>query len=186
MATEQAVMLLTEAERESALAALREACVDGRLTLEEFSDRADIVLAARTHGDLAPAITDLATVNPAASQRTPGRASVRRMIAIMGEAKRIGRWRIGSRASAVAVMGACEMDLRAAELQGADIEITAVAVMGEVKIIVPDGVEVDLDGIAVMGGKRVRLADVRFIPGGPLLRVRAYTLMGNVQVESRG
>lgn len=41
-------VLLADADREQALTILRDACVDGRLTLEEFSERADTVLTAHS------------------------------------------------------------------------------------------------------------------------------------------
>jgi hypothetical protein len=41
------------------VAALERHTAAGRLTLEEFTDRVDRVLAARTHADLAAAVVDL-------------------------------------------------------------------------------------------------------------------------------
>jgi len=174
--------LVTEAERERALTQLREACVDGRLTLEEFSDRVDTVLTARTQADLAPVIEDIAVVRASVpSRRQPARHNV----AIMGSSKRRGRWRIDEQSSAIAFMGECEVDLRHAEVPAAEVEITAIAFMGSVKIFVPPGVDVDMTGVAIMGNKEEQLAEVRLLPGAPLIRVRAYALMGEVKVESR-
>src|SRR5215211_4461877 len=51
--------LIGDAERAAAEAQLREACVDGRLTLTEFSDRMDAALVARTAGQLCAATRDL-------------------------------------------------------------------------------------------------------------------------------
>ena len=42
----------SDAERDSAAAALREHFVQGRLTLDELLGRLDTVLTARTHGQL--------------------------------------------------------------------------------------------------------------------------------------
>ena len=55
--------LIGDAELAVAEAHLREACVDGRITLAEFSERMDATLLARTQGQLRAAIRDL----PAAS-----------------------------------------------------------------------------------------------------------------------
>lgn len=49
----------SDAERERAVAALNHHYVDGRLTTEEFSDRADTAYAARTLADLERLFDDL-------------------------------------------------------------------------------------------------------------------------------
>lgn len=176
-------LLITDAEREQALARLREACVDGRLTLEEFSERVDTALTARTQADLAPAVADLATMRVASG---PEPEETERIIAVMGDAKRKGRWRIGPHTKAFAVMGDCQLDLRQAEVTSTEVQIDAYAIMGDVKVIVPEGVDVELTGMALMGDKKCKIADVRPLPGAPLIRVRAYAVMGDVKVESKG
>jgi hypothetical protein len=42
------------------------------------------------------------------------------VVAIMSGADRSGRWRLGERCRAIAVMGGCELDLRGAELTAQD------------------------------------------------------------------
>jgi hypothetical protein len=82
-------------------------------------------------------------------------------------------------------MGSCTIDLRQADLDGPELVIHAVAVMGEVEIVVPEGIEVDLSGIPIMGEKSL---DVRPGPvrrGGPRVLVRAVPVMGSVVVRSR-
>lgn len=175
-------LLITDVEREQALARLREACVEGQLTLDEFSERVDAVLAARTQADLAPAIADVTARRPSMEVE---REETERVIAIMGDAKRKGRWRIGPQTKAFAIMGDCQLDLRQAEVTSSEVEITAYALMGDVKVIVPEGVDVELTGVAFMGDKKYKVADVRPLPGGPLIRVRAYAVMGDVKVESK-
>jgi hypothetical protein len=46
-------LLASYADRDIALALLREASVDGRLTLEDLADRAELVHTARTRNELA-------------------------------------------------------------------------------------------------------------------------------------
>ena len=48
-------MLASDSNRETALALLREASVDGRLTIEELAERAELVSAARTRDEVADA-----------------------------------------------------------------------------------------------------------------------------------
>jgi hypothetical protein len=100
----------------------------------------------------------------------------------MGDSKRQGRWRVEQPLAALAVMGDVLIDLRGAEVPQGEVDITATAVMGDVKIYVPDGVDVQLSGIAVMGDKKV---EVREAPAGqtaPKVVVRATVVMGDVKV----
>jgi hypothetical protein len=173
---------ITEAEREQALARLRDACVDGRLTLEEFSERAETALTARTQAQLATVIVDLTASVP----QPAGRHDTEdRIIAILGDAKRKGRWRVGPQTTAIAVAGDCELDLRNAHISGEEVEIVAYAVMGDVKIIVPEGMDVELTGMAVMGDKQCNVTGIPVLPGSPLIRVRACVVMGDVKVRSK-
>ena len=91
----------------------------------------------------------------------------------MGGSDRKGRWRITRRTNVVAVMGGASIDLRQAVFESAVVDITCVAVMGGVDIIVPEGVPVDFDGFVLMGGRDEKVADVPALPGAPLVRVRA-------------
>lgn len=50
---------VSDADRDAVAAALRDHYADGRLTLEEFQDRLDRALGARTVADLAPLTRDL-------------------------------------------------------------------------------------------------------------------------------
>jgi TM2 domain-containing membrane protein YozV len=53
------IRLVSDAERNYVVSRLRQACVDGRLGVEEFSRRVDAALAARTAGQLAAAADDV-------------------------------------------------------------------------------------------------------------------------------
>lgn len=183
-------MRASDAEREAVVEQLREASVEGRLTLSELTERTEAAYLATNHAELAQLTSDLPGAAgarpfpasaPAASAPRPGLAR-RWYVAVMGDTKRRGKWRVDQEVGAVAVMGDVTLDLREAEVRSNEVDIVATAVMGSVKIIVPDGVEVDLSGVAVMGDRKV---DVLEAPPGqnvPVIRVRAYVLMGDVKV----
>jgi hypothetical protein len=104
------------------------------------------------------------------------------VVAVMGDSKRQGRWRVERPLTAVAVMGDVVLDLRGAEVPRGDVDIIATAVMGDVKVYVPDGVDVELSGIAVMGDKQLRVREAPSGQPSPRVVVRATAVMGDVKV----
>jgi hypothetical protein len=57
-------MRASHADRDHVVALLREHLAAGRLTADEFKERMDLALAARTFGDLAPLLADLPGLDP--------------------------------------------------------------------------------------------------------------------------
>jgi DUF1707 SHOCT-like domain/Cell wall-active antibiotics response LiaF, C-terminal len=180
---DQPTVLASDAERERVVLLLRDAAGDGRLTLEELAGRLDWTYGARTSQELELVTRDLPAQPPAAAVAPGSRTSL--VVAIMSGADRSGRWRLGARCRAIAVMGGCKLDLRGAELTAQAPVIQAVSIMGGIEIIVPEGIPVEVTGVAIMGGKSVRIKDVPLQPGAPRLRVRVFALMGGVSVRSK-
>jgi class 3 adenylate cyclase len=92
---------------------------------------------------------------------------------------------VAERTTAFAFWGGVDLDLRGAEISGSIVEITAVAIMGSVEIVVPEGIPVELDGFVLMGGSDNRVRDATPIPGAPIIRVHAYGMWGGVIVRSK-
>jgi hypothetical protein len=179
----QSPVLASDAEREHVVLLLRDAAGEGRLTLEELARRVDSVYGARTSQELELVTRDLPAAPPA-----PGvvaDAEKNSIVAIMSGADRSGRWRLGNGCRAIAVMGGCKLDLRGAELTAPDPVIRAVSIMGGVEIVVPEGITVEVTGLAMMAGKSVRIRDEQPQPGAPRLHVRVFALMGGVSVRSK-
>lgn len=169
---------VSDAERNRAVALLAKACGDGRLSLDEYSERVNQALAARTRGDLTTVIRDLPLATPEAAQvRAP-----RWTIALMGEFKRNDHWRVGEETNALAIMGSCTLDLRRAVIQGSEILINAHTIMGSIKIIVPRGTQIELGGLTIMGSKQCKLPDSEVLPGSPIIRVEGIVFCGSVDV----
>jgi class 3 adenylate cyclase len=181
---------VADADRDRAVTQLREHVVEGRLTLDEFSERVGRALAARTRGDLEAVMVDLPRVRPPSQPwpedvSAPTQKKRRWHVAVMSGHSTKGRWRISGKTNAVAVMGGCDMDLRGAEIEGPEVEITAVAFWGGINIIVPEGFDVELQGFSFMGGRDLRLRDVPIVRGSPRIVVRGFAIMGGVDVKSR-
>ncbi|TDD51810.1 DUF1707 and DUF2154 domain-containing protein [Nonomuraea terrae] len=174
----------SDAEREAVVEQLRVASVEGRLTLAELTDRTEAAYTATTHAELALLTQDLPSAGMTAPSPSPARTGRKRrwFVGVMGDSKRRGTWRIDQELGAVAVMGDVLLDLREAEVRTDEVDILAVSVMGDVKIIVPDGVNVDLDGVAIMGDKKVDVLEGAPGTNVPVVRVKAYAVMGDVKV----
>ena len=192
---------LSDGDRERVVEVLKTSCSDGRLTLDEFSERVGGAYQAASLEDLVPVLADLphpfgsdlagvvGRLPEEAAAAVPevavGRRATRWTVSIMGGSQRRGRWRLRDKTTAVAVMGGCQLDLRNAQVEGPAVDITAVAVMGGIDIIVPEGIDVELGGIAIMGGKDSRIKHTPLLPGSPIIRVKAFAFWGAVSVRSK-
>ena len=175
---------IADADRHRMVEVLRRHCGEGRLTLDEFSDRVALVFDARTRGDLDSVVSDL----PAVAQPVPEarRRKIKRWaVAIMSGHSAKGKWRPAEDMTALAIMGGCDIDLRQAEFEHQEIHITAIAIMGGIDIIVPEGIAVDVSGLPLLGDFSSRVRDAPVVPGSPIVRVRGFSLMGGVCVRNK-
>ena len=168
---------VSDAERDSVVDQLRDHSVAGRLTLEELSERIERAYGARTKGELEPITADL----PAAP--TARRQAGRWIVALIGDVKRAGRWRLAERTVAVLGIGDLELDLRGAEISDLESTITVVALIGDVRVVVPAGVEVEIGGVIVIGDRRHDAPSTPPRPGAPVVHLRMFALIGDVRVE---
>jgi hypothetical protein len=173
----------SDAEREAVVARLQTAAGEGRLALEELAERLDRAFAAATRGELDTLTRDLPQERP---EPLPAAKSRRWVVGIMGGGTQKGRWRIASRCTVVNVMGGADLDLTGAVVEGPETEIQVFSLMGGSDIVVPDGVHVELSGFAFMGGNDLKLRDrPPPPPGAPVVRVRAWSIMGGTDVRRR-
>jgi hypothetical protein len=169
----------SDAERDEAVRALASAAAEGRITLEELGERTDRALTAVSRDDLAAVTADLPADPPA-----PARRGTRWVLGIIGGGDHTGRWRVAPRCTVVNVMGGADLDLRQASVEAVETEITVWSLMGGSTIVVPEGVEVDVGGFAVLGGNDVRLEGAPPPPGAPRLRIRCWSLLGGSDVTT--
>ena len=169
-------------EREAVVVRLQTAAGEGRLTLDELADRLDRALTAVTRADLHALTSDL----PGQSTPAPPVRGARSwIVGIMGGGDHRGRWRIASRCTVVNLMGGANLDLTDALVEGPETEIRVFSLMGGSDIFVPEGVHVELSGLALMGGNDLRLQGrPPPAPGAPVVRVRAYSVMGGTDVKA--
>jgi hypothetical protein len=168
----------SDADRERAVSALREHSAAGRLTLEEFSERAERAYAARTFEELEAIGRDLPRSASVEQRRRPKRVTV----AVLSNTVRTGRWRLPRFGFAFVVLGDADLDLRQAELEHTVTTITAIVLLGNVDVYVHEGIEVDFGGLGILGHRREFGRDVPGVPGTPLVRVRIFSLLGTADL----
>jgi class 3 adenylate cyclase len=180
----------SDSEREYVVDVLRAHCSDGRIDLDEFSERINRVYAARTIGELNEITSDLpvpVAADDLVGTREAGRTrqAIKWTIGILSGPRRRGRWRVEGETNVVAFMGGAHLDLRDAEIAGDEITIRCFVMMGGIEIVVPEGIEVHVSGIPFMGGFENKIADVPVLPGTPVIRVTGFAVMGGVDVKSK-
>jgi hypothetical protein len=176
---------VSDAERDVVLRTLGDHAAVGRLTLDELEERSGRALAAKTRGELATLTSDLPREAGQASAPSPApapRKPVRWMVAILGGSHRRGRFRAVGSINAVAILGGDEIDLREAEIEGGELTLNLVAVLGGENIYVPDSVEVEVGGFSLMGGHEEIGTARPPRPGAPVIRIRAYNLLGGTSI----
>src|SRR6266487_6009485 len=172
----------SDADRERVVTVLAEAAADGRLTLDEHTERVHRAYRARTLGELAGLTEDL--VAPSAQPlRLDGTRSV---AAFFTTQRREGRWVMPGRLVVTAVGGHIVLDLREALLQGLHTIVHATLIGGHLHLLVPEGVQVTVVGARHPGrvGSDLEPRPVAVgVPGSPLVEVRAFTVAGRVRVH---
>ncbi len=187
-AVERTAMRASDDDRERVARVLHAAASEGRLTLDELQERLDTVYAARTYGELEPVLADLPdTGTPLVA--SPRRVSeepedTRVVVGFLSGPSRRGSWLVPRTQIAVAVMGGVTLDLREARFGTDEVTIQAYAMMGGVEIIVPDDLDVRVDGFGLMGG----FDDTAAGGGdgtGPRVRVTGFAFWGGVDVKRK-
>jgi hypothetical protein len=168
---------VSDADREHAAQVLREHLVEGRLTLEEFTQRVDAALHAGTVDELAATTEALPTVRVPGARRRPSHITA----SLFAHVVRRGRLRLPRRTFVVSALSDVDLDLRSAEITAARTSVIVIAVLGNVDVYVPEGISVDVTGLNVFGHRREWGRDPAQ-PDAPVLRVRVIALFGTVDV----
>jgi hypothetical protein len=171
----------SDTDRERVVTMLAGAFADGRLTPDEHSERMSAALSARTLGELAVLTADLASPAQQPLRLDGGQA----IAALFNTEERYGRWVVPSVVTCSAVFGEVVIDLREALLQDRHVVLNVYALFGRVRLIVPAGVEVMMNGTEIIG--RQRGGTTKWMPAAvdvPVIEVRGYLVMSEVLVRT--
>ena len=167
----------SDAERDATVNRLREAATEGRLTLEELTDRIEAAANAVMRSDLVPLTADL----PATA--AVGVATQSAAVRGVGDVKRSGRWTVPTENSFRTWFGNIKLDLRQAQISAAETRIHARALFGNIDLLVPEGVEVDLQARTQLG--RTKVESGSGVPGAPRIVLTGGTFFGDIKVRRR-
>ena len=173
---------------------------EDKITVAEFERRVDLANQAINPEDLRNLLADLMPARvpaPMAQDQTRvaprvgeslGRPRKERdfLIGIFGATVRRGRWTPAGSTLTVGIFGGSELDFREALLPPGVTEVTAIAVMGGVEVIVPPGVRVETTAMAVMGGIEDTSEGPEYdTESTPVIRVKGLACMGGIEIHTR-
>jgi hypothetical protein len=168
------------------------------LTLEDLERRIERVYKAMNIAELDSITADLVS----ASAASPGRLESRpardasgvpagagnsgRILSIMGESRRMGRWQVPQRLEVVSIMSDMKIDLTQAVMPAGIVEIDMRVVWAACKVVVPPGMRVINEVHSIM-------ASVNSKAGGaetgasfaPTIRLTGLALMAELKVVVR-
>lgn len=169
---------VSDAERAQVGQQLERAVAEGMITLDEFTERYDAALAARTRGELSAVVADLPTGRPAVQGAAP-----EELRGWMSSVVRRGQWRVAPALHLNTRLCSTTLDFTSAVLSGPVVEIVVDDYCSSTELIVPASATADLNGVnAIAGSATVK---VRTSPPSDQLHliVRGRVRMGSVTVR---
>jgi hypothetical protein len=137
---------VSDAEREHVVGLLQKAIGRGLITLDEFTERTDTALAARTRSQLNAVLLDLPgmVLNERAAPVVQDRQELK---ATMSAVARKGNWAVPRQLVVRSRMGSTDLDFREASIPHAVVDIELDVTAGSVKLLLPEGATVNADGV---------------------------------------
>ena len=186
--------------REQKINELSQHFANDDLSLDELERRIELVYKAGSIAELDSITADLRP-SPVSAGMTPANLAPRqqimtamearrgRLLAIMGESRRTGRWLVPSELRVVSLMSDTRLDLTQAVMASGVAEIHVTAMWSSCRLIVPPGMRVINEMHAVMASV-TSSADEMDPPGvtrtnAPTIRLTGTALMAEVKVTVR-
>ncbi|GAB3422360.1 DUF1707 SHOCT-like domain-containing protein [Flindersiella endophytica] len=174
-------------DRERQAEIIRQAASEGRLTLTELDERLEQVYSAKTYAELAVVTRDLpgGEIARHASSTAGGGvvpAGVREVSAFFSEQKIKGQWMAPRHLTVRAILGSVKLDFTEASMPQ-EVVIDSQIVLGELQIVVPEDVAVELEpGTTILGERNSKVYTAR-TPGTPVIKIRGTVFLGEVQAK---
>lgn len=188
--------------REQKITELSSHFANDDLTLEDLERRIERVYKAVSLAELDAITADLQSLPQAGAagtvdkrlapnaSRAPGTyvPNSGRILSIMGESRRMGRWQVPQRLDVVSVMSDMKIDLTQAVMPAGIVEIDMRVVWAACKLVVPPGMRVINELHSIMASVHSKADDVAASSSGafaPTIRLTGLALMSEVKVVVR-
>ena len=173
---------VSDAERTHVVDVLQKAIGVGLLSLDDFTARADIALAARTRGELNAVLVDLPGLVSAEAPTAPEPKPVE-IRASMSTVRRRGAWDVPRALSVRNRAGTVELDFTEARITDPVITVDVDVSMGTVELVIPDEAACDLHVDTVVGGTVSDRGARRATGGGTRFMVTGLVKAGNLNIR---
>lgn len=175
----------SDTERERTQELLRDGAAEGRLTFEELADRIDAAGRATTREELERLTADLpvgsGAIVPAAFTAPAAPAATS---SVFGDLRRAGEWTVPASSRWRTSFGDVVLDLREARVGAGETTIDAGTIFGDIQLLVPEGVRVEVRASTFFGSVRQEAGDAAD-PGLPRVVLTGGTWFGDVRVRSQ-
>jgi hypothetical protein len=177
----------SDRERAATVDRLKRTHDEGRLTLDEFTDRIAKTRQAQTRGELRALVADLPATATASGSRAGGQAASGRSpetrILPIGGWKQRGRIRLDHDIDVFSLIGGVDLDLTDAEFATDEVTVTSISLLGGADVTAPANVRVEVEGMSLLGGREIKTRQPSD-PAAPVLRLRIWRLIGGVEVQN--
>jgi hypothetical protein len=178
--------------REAVIARISDAYANDLIDVDELDRRLDLAHAAKTIAELDLLVADLAppttALVPAGNHAIddPQRPASKRLRVIMGSVERRSRWTVPRTMNVSVLWGNVELDFRDASIGSGVTTIDVRVVMGNLELILPPWLAIDVDASSFAGSveERHRMpSDVD--ETRPMLRIIGTVWFGNLEIVTR-
>jgi hypothetical protein len=171
-----------DAERERVGEKLRVAAGEGRIDLAELDDRLDRAYRAKTYSELDALLADLPDKQPTGTLAAPGPETM--LLKTHGSnVKQNGRWTVPRKIVAECGVPNIVIDFTEASCAHRDVTVEASCGLGNIKLIVPRGWTVRIDGSSTNTSHISIKADAPADPAAPTLTLIGHPRSGHIRIR---
>ena len=175
-------------QRKEAIKKLEHNFAHGYLEVEEFEKRLDLAINTTLPQDLTRITSDLSLIpdnseNPSDIDINRGKIRPEELfVGLLSGVDRKGVWKPARKNRLFTLMGGMDLDFTDAVFPPGVTDIEFLCMMGGVDITVPEGINVEVKGLPVMGSIAKKVSDDHY-PGRPTLKIHGIVLMGGVDIK---
>jgi hypothetical protein len=165
--------LVSDEHREQVIEQLQSGFAGDHFEVDELERRLTLAQSATAVAQLDELVKDLVPTSTALVE-------TKRLRVVLGSIERRGPWELPRHLVARVVFGNLELDLRDARIAPGVTEIEANVTFGNIEIIVPPGVSVDVQASSVLGN----VEDRSHSTGARVVRITGRVKLGNLEVST--